>query len=201
VTIVRPVTAVRRAGFTLIEAMVSLVIIAMSASVLLLAAQTTVQSGTDAMEQTIAMGLAQQLIDEVLGQPYHSPENSPRAYPLGPNGYESGGNGRERFNETGDYNGYVAEGAVDMWGVPLGEGDGSGGRRHPNLRADSFFDKFRQVIEVYYVDDGDPSSRLAPGQTSVHRAVEVRIERINFARSTTELVRLRQVFAYVPPPA
>jgi len=181
--------------------MVSLGIIAMSASVLLLAAQTTVQSRTDAMEQTIATGLAQQLIDEVLGQPYHSPGNSPTAYPLGPSGYESGGDGRERFNETGDYNGYVAEGAVDMRGVPLGEGDGSGGLRHPNFRVASFFHKFRQEIEVYYVDDNDPSIRLGPGQTSAHRAVEVRIGRINTDGSMSELVRLRQVFAYVPPTA
>jgi hypothetical protein len=91
---------------------------------------------------------------------------------------------------------------VDRWGVLLGEGDGNGGLRHSGLRVPaSFFEKFRQEIEVYYVDDSDPSVRLAPGQTSGHRAVDVRIERINSDNSTTELVRLRQVFAYVPPPA
>lgn len=188
-----------RKGFTLIEALVSLSVISMSASALLLAVQTTVQARTDAMEQTIAMGLAQQLIDEVLGQPYHSPDSGPTEYPLGPTAYEQAGDGRERFNETGDYNGYAAQPPVDMWGTPIGAGDGGGGLRHAGARVPSrFFANFRQEIYVYYVNDANHSSRLASGQTSGHRAVEVRILRINRDESTTELARLRQVFAHVP---
>lgn len=194
--------ATTRKGFTLVEALVSLTVIAMSASALLLAVQTTVQARTDAMQQTIAVGLARQLIDEVLGQPYHSPDGGPMEYPLGPTGYEDAGRGRERFNETGDYNGYVAQPPVDIWGIPIGEGDGKGGRRHTNSRvAPSFLNDFRQVIEVYYVSDINSSIRLGPGDTSTFRAVEVRILRVNSDESTTELARLRQVFAYVPSPS
>jgi len=190
-----------RRGFTLVEALVSLTIIAMSASALLLAVQTTVQARTDAMQQTIAMGLARQLIDEVLGQPYHAPGSVATAYPLGPTAYEKAGKGRERFNETGDYNGYAAQPPVDMLGAPIGTGDGGGGLRQADVRvASSFFDNFRQEIEVYYVSDADASVRLAPGRTSGHRAVEVRILRINSDKSPTELARLRQVFAHVPSP-
>jgi len=193
--------AVPRKGFTLVEAMVSLTVIAMSAAALFLAVQTTVQARTDAMEQTIAVGLARQMIDEVLGQPYHSPESGSDAYPLGPTGYEKAGKGRERFNETGDYNGYAAQPPVDMWGAPIGEGSVGGGLRQVDMRApSSYFGKFRQEVDVYYVNDFDSSIRLDPGQQSDCRAVEVCILRVNRDRSTTELVRLRQVFSYVPSP-
>ncbi|MBC8877155.1 MAG: type II secretion system protein [Planctomycetes bacterium] len=194
-------TPVPRKGFTLVEAMVSLTVIAMSAAALFLAVQTTVQARTDAMEQTIAMGLARQLIDEVLGQPYHSPESGPTAYPLGPAGREAAGVGREHFDETGDYNGYAAQPPVDMWGAPIGQGSVGGGLRHADLRVpSSYFDKFRQEVDVYYVNDLNSSIRLESGQTGDHRAVEVRILRVNRDRSTTELARLRQVFVYVPSP-
>jgi prepilin-type N-terminal cleavage/methylation domain-containing protein len=194
--------ATPRKGFTLVEALVSLTVIAMSASALLLAVQTTVQARTDAMQQTIAMGLARQLIDEVLGQPYHSPDSSPTAYPLGPTAYEKAGEGRERFNETGDYNGYVAQPPVDMWGVPIGVGDGSGGLRDASTRASSScLANFRQEVEVYYVNEINSSYRLAPGETGGFRAVEVRVLRVNSDESTTELARLRQVFAHVPSPS
>lgn len=194
--------AISRRGFTLVEALVSLTVIAMSASALFLAVQTTVQARTDAMHQTIATGLARQLIDEVLGQPYHSPTGGPKAYPLGPTAYEKAGKGRERFNETGDYNGYVAQPPVDMWGVPIGEDNGRGGRRHANARVSpSFLGSLRQVVEVYYVSDDNPSLRLGPGKTSGRRAVDVHILRVNSDNSTTELARLRQVFAYVPSPS
>ena len=194
-------TAVPRKGFTLVEAMVSLTVIAMSAAALFLAVQTTVQARTDAMEQTIAMGLARQMIDEVLGQPYHSPESGPTAYPLGPTGHEQAGMGRAQFNETGDYNGYAAQPPEDMWGAPIGEGNGNGDLRQADVRVpSSFFDDFRQEIEVYYVNDDSPSQRLRPGQTSGSRAVEVHISRVNNDGSITELARLRQVFSYVPSP-
>jgi len=191
-----------RRGFTLVEAMVSLTVISMSAAALMLAVQTTLQARADAMQQTIAMGLAQQLIDEVLGQPYHAPDSSPTEYPLGPTAYEQGGDGRERFNETGDYDGYVDQPPLDIWGIPIGEEDGDGDQRHVGARvSSSFLDNFQREIEVYYVSDADPSVRLAPGATSSRRAVEVYVRRVNFDDSTTELVRLRQVFCYVPSPS
>jgi hypothetical protein len=88
-----------------------------------------------------------------------------------------------------------------MWGVPIGQGSGGGGLRHAEMRAPaSFFDDFRQQIDVYYVSGDNPSQRLWPGQTSGHRAVEVRILRVDSDGSATELARLRQVFSYVPSP-
>jgi prepilin-type N-terminal cleavage/methylation domain-containing protein len=190
----------RRAGFTLIESLIAMVILSMAAAVLLLATESSTQAARDATEKTIAIGLAEQLLDEVLGQPYHAAGQSPTATTLGPNGYEAAGAGRARYDETGDYNGYAAQPVVDLWGVPVGHGDGAGGLRHANLRAPAgFLDRCREEVQVYYVSDSNPAVRLSAGQTSLTRAAEVRILRVNQDNSTTELVNLRRVFAYVPP--
>ena len=123
-----------RLAFTLIESLIALVILGMAAAVLLLATESSTHAARDATEKTIAIGLAEQLLDEVLGQPYHAAGQSSTASSLGPSGSEAAGAGRERYNETGDYNGYSAKPVVDFWGVRVGDGDGAGGLRHANLR-------------------------------------------------------------------
>ena len=54
-------------GFTLVEATVALAITAVAASALLLGVTSSLHTTDDCLQQTIAAGLAQQLLDEVLG--------------------------------------------------------------------------------------------------------------------------------------
>jgi len=168
---------------------------------MLLAVDTAVLSTDSAMEELVAQGIAQQIMDEVVGNRYMAAGVSPYQYPLTANNWEKNGNGRERFDDIDDFNGFSTDNAEDRWGQPLGQGDGAGGLRHASLRVTSGqFDGWRQSIDVYYVDESDVSSQLASGQSSDYRAVEVIIERQRANGAWHELARLRQVVAYVPSP-
>lgn len=190
-----------RNGFTLVEALVSVTITAMSGSVLLLAVHSSLHTIDESLEQTTANGIARQLIDEVLGTRYTAVGASPYQYPLTPNSWELQGNGRERFNDTDDYHQFVAQPPEDLWGVELGAGDNAGGTRHPALQVRSdYFDGWRQSVQVYYVNENAPDQRLPAGATSAMRCVDVTISRWTPVEGSRQLVRLKRVFAYVPPP-
>src|SRR5688572_11889733 len=68
----RPIAARRRRlsrprrAFSLIEALIALSITAMAGAVLLLSVDSSLQSTGDAVERTIADGVAQRLLDEIL---------------------------------------------------------------------------------------------------------------------------------------
>jgi type II secretory pathway pseudopilin PulG len=180
-----------RRGYTLVEAMVALSLTAMAGAVVLLTVETSLDAADQALEQTIAAGMAEQLLDEVLGAAYGDPGETALAPDLG----ETLGGGRQQFDEIGDYNGYSAQPPVDRWGRPLGLGDDADESRLASFRAPAgAFDSWRQEVKVYYVDEGNLSKDLTVGQTSDFRAVEVIISRQN-----VELARLRRVVAYVPP--
>jgi len=187
------------AGFTLIEAMTALAITAMAGAMILLSLETSLQNSEQIVVETIAQGMAKQIIDEAIGCRYMSPGGDPYQWPLTPNSWEQAGNGRERFDDTDDFVGITANSAEDIHGQPLGEGDYNGGLRPTAFMAPSgYFTDWRQEIDVYYVDDDDLSVRLATGQTSNHRAVEVVISRQLASGDYLELARIRRVTAYVP---
>jgi hypothetical protein len=180
--------------------MVAMSITAIAGTALLLGVASGLQTTSDALEQEIARGMAQQLMDEVLGARYMAVGDSPYSTNLGRSAYESQGSGRERYNDIDDYNGLQIQPPEDVWGIELGSDDGEGDLRHPAFRAPAgFFDQWRQKIDVYYVSPANPDVRLSVGQVSDYRAVEVQIERIDPERGSRQLTRLRRVVAYVPP--
>jgi hypothetical protein len=179
--------------------MVAITVLALAGSVLLLAVDSSLQTTTDAVDRTIADGLAQQLLDEISLAHYMEP-GTLHSDPLGPSGWETAGSGRERFNDTDDYHDFTAEPAEGVYGEPLGTGNGAGGARHSAFQvAPTFFQSWRQRVEVYFVDPADPSVRLTSG-TSEYRAIEVAIERIEPGGVVRKLASRRKVIAYVPPP-
>lgn len=188
------------AAFTLIEALVSISITAIAGSVLLLGTTSSLQATSMAQEQTIAAGMAQQLMDEVVGGRYHAVGVGAYQTNLGPSSYEQGGAGRERFDDVDDFNGFRSRPPEDPFGIELGTGNGDGTVRHSAFRTSSgFFDNWQQEIYVYYVDESDLTTRLPAGTTSDYRAVEVRIVYDHPDRGARELARLRRVVAYVAP--
>jgi type II secretory pathway pseudopilin PulG len=189
----------RRSGFTLVEAMVSITVIALAGSVLLLAVDTSLQTTTEAVDRSIADGLAQQLLDEITLCHFMEPGTSSTAA-LGPSGWESGGNGRERFNDTDDFHLLEAQPVEGVWGEPLGTGNDEGGQRHSAFQPPSgFFANWRQRVEVYFVDPADPSVRLTSG-ASDYRAIEVHIEQVTDDGGIRSLATRKKVVAYIPPP-
>jgi type II secretory pathway pseudopilin PulG len=191
----------RRRGFSLVEALVSLTLIGLAGAVLLLATETSVNATADAVEQTQAAGIARQLVDEILGLRYMAQGASPYQTPLTANSWEKQSQGRERYDDTDDFNGYQAQPAEDTWGVELGRGDWFGNQRAPGFQLRSgHFSRWREVVEVYYASEEDPAQRLLSNATSNLRAVDVRIYRDTPQGSSRELSRLRRVYAYLPPP-
>jgi len=190
----------RRAAFTLVEALVAITLAAMAGSAVMLGVTSNIQSTDYAIEETIARGMAEQVIDEVLNKHWVIPGGDPYQYPMSASAWEQGGNGRERYNDTDDYHGFVARPPEDLWGIRLGSDDGEGGLRHYNFQAAStLLADWRQEIHVYYVNESDPSQNLSGSQTSNMRAVEVTISKIEPNGSVRELAKIRRVFAYFPP--
>ncbi len=190
--------ATRRA-FTLVEAMVATTITAMAGSALLLGVASSLKTTNDVLDQALAAGIAQQLMDEMAGLAYTQDSANPYQYPLGPSPTEAAGVCRERYNDIDDYNGYSTQPPKDRLGSPLGTDDGFGGLRDPNFRvASGFFANWQETVSVYYVSPTNQSVALSAGQTSNYRAVEVKIYFQDPTQGTRLLASLSRVFSYVP---
>ena len=188
------------AAFTLVEALLAISVAALAGSVLLLGITSSVQTTDEALQHTIANGMAQQLMDEVLGGRYHAVDVGPYQISFSPSSYELGGSARERYDDIDDYDGVRSQPPTDPWGIELGKDDGEGGQRHPGFQAPAgFFDNWRQEIDVYYVGQSDLTVRLPAGQVSDYRAVVVRIVYVDPEGGERVLAELRRVVAYVPP--
>ncbi len=190
-----------RSGFSLAEALVAIAMAAIAASALLMGTYASLQNAQEAWKRAVAAGMAQQLMDEIVGNKYCAYANNPYETNLGRSSWEAAGTGRERYNDIDDYNGIRTQPPTDLWGVRLGMDDGQGGVRHPAFQAPpELFDSWRQEVDVYYVSETNPNQRLSLGQVSNVRAVEVRIMENDPQRGWRELARLRRIVAYVPPP-
>ncbi len=191
--------ALRRDGFTLVEALVAIAIAALAGSAMLLGTSSSLQTTDEALKRTIASGMAQQLMDEVVGQRYCAVGLDGRQWPLGCNSWEAQGACRERYDDIDDYSGVRYAPPKDPWGVGLGKDDGAGGTRPAAFQAPKgFIDDWQQEIDVFYVNENDLSTRLPSGQVSDYRVVEVRIVENDAKRGRRELIKLRRVVAYVP---
>ena len=188
------------AGFTLVEALLAISMAAIAASLLLLGITSSVQTANEALEQTIAHGMAEQLMDEVLGGRYHSVDTDPYQTVFTRSIYEQAGSDRERYDDVDDYHGICNQPPTDPWGIELGKDDGEGGQRNPNFQAPAgYFDNWQQSVDVYYVNPSAPTTPLAAGQISDYRAVRVCIVYIDPDRGPRVLAELWRVVAYVPP--
>ncbi len=186
--------------------MVAITITAVAASALLLGIDTSLMTTNEALEQTIAIGMAQQLMDEVLGA-RHTADMDGASLPAYESDYYDPDDAefasmpdREFFEDIDEYNKYTNQPPQDCYGVDLGSDDGEGDERNPNFMAQAgMFSNWRRQIQVYYVNSTDLKTPLAAGQTSDYRAVEVRVLYNDPDKGWRELARLQQVVVYVPP--
>ncbi len=183
----------QRTGFTLVEAVVSTAIVTIAGSALLLGIASAIETTDMVLEQTLAEGMAQQLMDEIAGCRYAEPGMGGHQISLGPESGEAKGDSREAFDDLDDYHGLNVSPPCDPWGVPLGQDDGVGGKRTSALRAaKGSFEGWRQRVEVYYANPADFTQPLAAGQTSDYRVVRVSvhlIEKNNAGRLLAERTR------------
>ena len=90
----QPQRKFRRRGFSLAEAMIGMTIMALAGTVLLLGVETSLRTAIESEDEAVAAGMAEQLLDEILGHHYTSPLiGDPYQTPLGPSGAEAAGDG------------------------------------------------------------------------------------------------------------
>ena len=158
------------------------------------------QTTDDNLQQALAIGMAQQLMDEIIGGRYHAVGSDGYEYPMSASSWEKSGAGRERYNDIDDYNGLRSSPPLEVYGTRIGMGDDAGNLRHPNFRVvHDYFKYWRQEINVFYANPDDLSQNLSAGIPSDYRAVEVRIVRDDPDSNPRVLAQLRQVVSYVPP--
>lgn len=167
----RPASPVAR-GFTLVEALVAISITALAGSVLLLGVASSLQTTDEAMRQTIAIGLAQQLLNEIAG--CHT------------------------MAEIDSYHDSQHEPPVDRFGIPLGKGDDEGGERYEAFQAsDELLDRYLRTVKVHQVDAANLTAHLTTGTGSC-RVVEVIVSYHAPNGSLRELARLQRATAELP---
>jgi MSHA pilin protein MshD len=89
-------------GFTLIELVISIVVVSIALGGVLMAINYTVTHSADPMLQHQALAIAESYLEEILLKPFANPTG----------GYE--GNNRALFDDVDDYNGLHDEGARDQ---------------------------------------------------------------------------------------
>lgn len=191
-------TPMRRAGFTLVEAVVSTAIVTMAGSALLLGIASAIDATDQVLEQAQADGMAQQLMDEIAGRRYAEPGAGGFQTTLGPEPGETSGHSRAAFDDIDDYHGLDTTPPRDPWGIPLAEDDGMGARRPSALRQKNAFRGWRQHVEVFYASPADFTRPLAAGQTSHYRVAQVSIYRDEAGKAARLLTQLSRVFCHVP---
>ena len=176
-------------------------ITAIAAAALLAGVASAIDTTEAIVEETVAWGLAQQLMDEVAGVPYAEAGQGPYQATLGLEGTEGGGKGRERYDDLDDFAAVKSQPPRDLWGIDLGKDDGAGGVRNLAFAASpTCFSGFREQIDVFYLNPTNLALRLPQGRTSDYRAVEVRILSNDPGGKSRPLVEVKRVFAYVPAP-
>jgi len=195
----------RRPGFSLVEALIALSIMAMAGAVLLLSVESSLENTADAVDRTIADGIAQQMLDQILTKKFV--ENAAGGGTLadvlagvGAALDELTGGGTELYDDVDDYNGYVAQPPKDIYGVLLGTGNDTGGQRPANFRAPaSFLQNWRVRVQVYFVNPND--HRVVSSSATAYRAVQVFVERLESDGTVIPLADRKRVISYIQPPA
>jgi type II secretory pathway pseudopilin PulG len=188
-----------RHAFTLIEALIALSITSLAGAVLLLSVQSSLDTTIEAVDRTIADGVAQQTLDEILTKRYVGQGDSSLLTTLGAATSELLGLGTSLFDDTDDYNGYVAQPLKGIFGEVLGSGDDNGNLRLENFRVRSdYFRDWRVRVDVYYVDPNDHTVTSAAATN--YRAIEVHVDLVRPGGGAVPLATRKRVIAYVPPP-
>ncbi len=124
------------AGFTLMEVMFAVLVLAFSVAALTQAVVSGQSHTYEAMHASRAITLAEAMIDEILGKPYDDPEG---AITVGP---DTGEATRDRFDNADDYDGYTeAVGAVADQSLAL----------YPEL-----YQRFGRSVTATYVTENLP---------------------------------------------
>jgi MSHA pilin protein MshD len=91
-------------GFTLIEALITIIVISLALAGILLALNLNISHSAGPLIQTQANNIASAYLDEIMPKSYAPEPNPP---------------GRQNYNDVDDYNGLVNTGAVNQFGQSI----------------------------------------------------------------------------------
>jgi hypothetical protein len=150
------------------------------------------QTTSQAEQKAIALGIAQQLLDEVTGTMIYAAGTAP--------GVPGTGVNRTLFTNVDSFNGFSSQPALDPWGIALGTDNGAGGQRHPNFFVPSgSLNRWLEQISVSYVSSTNLVTPLGKGQTSNCRLVQVSVFYVDPTLGPISQATLSQVVTYVAP--
>lgn len=186
-------------AFTLVEVLVSLTILAMAGAALLLATEGVNASSADALETTVAQGLAESVMADILTRSFAEPGVAVGSTTLGPDAGETSTPVQTRlFDDVDDFHGLRQTPPVDAWGIAVGKGTGSGGTRPTDFQvATDYFAGWSLAVSVKYADESNPAVDLTGNGTSGIKGVTVTLSRTS-AGTTKIMAQIRRVVAYVP---
>lgn len=190
-----------RTGFSLMEAVVAMSIVAFASSVLLLGVEATMQSVEEQEEITIADGMARQILDEIQGQNWVDPalRSQPYQTSLSASPDELIGPGRSLFDDTDDYNNYQATPPVHLNGKALAATDSTGDTLPEAFRPrSSFLSDWRLTVEVAYLNENNHAVQVADYQPTSYRVLICRVYRQNRDNTWREIVTRQRVISYIP---
>jgi hypothetical protein len=165
--------------------------------VLLLSVESSLDTTSEAVDRTIADGIAQQVLDQILTRRFAEEDSGSGS--LGPGADELVGLGSELFDDVDDFAGFVMQPPEDPLGQPLGSGDDQGGQRLANFRAPAgFLQTWRVRCEVYYVHADD--HRTISASPTPYRGIEVFVEKLKPDGTAIPLANRKRIVSYVPPP-
>lgn len=178
--------------------MTAIVVLGIAGATLLAGLGSSAATTRDALERTIALGLAQQLLDEVSGMRYCESGGPWNDTFMGANSSELSAGARREFDDVDDYNGVRTTPPTDRWGVTIGTDNGRQGTRHANFQVSSgFFTGWKQWIDVQYVSESNFSTVLSSG-TSSYRRIRVQITVDQADGTTRTLADVSRVVSYAP---
>lgn len=167
----------RRLGLTMVEAVISIVIV----SVMLVAALSAVGNSARARriieDRTLGVMLAQDLLEEICRQNYADADLGPGSFGLGSD--EVGDGTRERWEDVDDYHGWNGSPPENQCGVPV-EG----------------FTGWSRSVEVQWVSSSDPESPVADEEMAKRITVLVyhlgaEVARLSAVRTAVPRLNLR----------
>jgi len=143
----------RGRGFTLIEALMASAVLAMAITAITMPFAAGAKNEQVDARQTVAVGLAQEMTEEILSKPFDDPNQTSTPGP------EPAETSRRRFDNVDDYDGYseAPGGIEDVNGIVIMDGAAAGLSRHVSA-------------EYFYVTGQDMSEE----PTFIRVTVEVR---------------------------
>ena len=195
-----------RRGFTFVESVIAMTVIAIAGAALLTAVASAVTSCNDSVFQAVGRGLAQQLMDEIAARKFYNSTSASTLPTM-----------RAYFTTIDDYSGYTetpphAKGgdilgteqssatmsnAGMMWTTP---GSSSSTSRPSALQVPTdFMNRFTRTVLVERVQPSTSGVWTVSTQNSLYRRVTVTVSYTVTANQTRPVAKVSRIFASVPP--